>query len=138
MRGVRIRLTLLLLAIIVLLSGCGQRGPLSSRDVFAAFEAATLCPTTITPMSFGRDHHLHYREWVGFSLPETKNGGMLIVCARSEECDDVFLWLSHGVEDAERKPSFLRSRDGTVLVQLSPSLSPALRTRYEEVIKAFP
>jgi hypothetical protein len=50
---------------------------------------------------------------------------MLIVCATSEECDDVFLWLYHGVEDAERKPSFLRSRDGTILVQLSPSLSPA-------------
>jgi hypothetical protein len=35
----------------------------------------------------------------------------------------MFLWLYYGVEDAERKPSFLRSRDGTVLVQLSPSLS---------------
>jgi hypothetical protein len=63
---------------------------------------------------------------------------MLIVCATSEECDDVFVWLYRGVKDAEKRPSFVRSRDGTVLVQLSPSLSAALRTRYEAVVKGFP
>lgn len=137
MRGVRLHLTLLLLVLMVLVPGCDQRGSLSSQDVFRAFEAAGLRPDAVTPMSFGADYGLRYREWLGFSLPETKNGGMLILCATNDECDDVFLWLYRGVKGAEKKPSFVRSRDGTVLVQLSPSLNPALRTRYEEVIKAL-
>jgi hypothetical protein len=52
MRCGRLRLGVLLIALTALLSDCGQKWPLTARDVFVAFGAATLRPNTITPMSF--------------------------------------------------------------------------------------